>query len=44
MLGWGGAYPDFIKAVIDVDSHHYNIFDLSRVSSSSVVSCLSDLF
>ncbi|GME55558.1 Thioesterase [Neofusicoccum parvum] len=31
VLGWAGAYPDFIKAVIDVDSHHYNIFDLARV-------------
>ncbi|KAH7042809.1 Alpha/Beta hydrolase protein [Macrophomina phaseolina] len=33
MLGWGGTYPDFIKAVLDVDSHHYNIFDLSRVKT-----------
>ncbi|KAG5974907.1 hypothetical protein E4U55_007971 [Claviceps digitariae] len=27
LLGWEGQYPDFIKAVIDVDADHYNIFD-----------------
>lgn len=30
-LGWLGRYPDFIKAVLEVDSDHYNIFGLARV-------------
>lgn len=35
LLGWEGKYPDFIKAVIDVDTDHYSIFnreDLDKVS------------
>lgn len=31
MLNWDTNYPEFIKAVIDVESHHYNIFDLKKV-------------
>lgn len=31
MLGWDENYPEFIKAVVDVDSHHFNIFDFSKV-------------
>lgn len=27
LLGWQGSYPDFIKATIDVDADHYNVFD-----------------
>ncbi|KAK5988949.1 putative thioesterase TR09 [Cladobotryum mycophilum] len=27
LLGWEDKYPDFIKAVIDFDSDHYNMFD-----------------
>lgn len=34
MLGWDESYLEFIKAVIDVDSHHYNIFDFSNVCRS----------
>lgn len=34
MLGWDENYLEFIKAVIDVDSNHYNIFEFSKVSSS----------
>lgn len=33
MLNWETNYPEFIKAVIDVESHHYNIFDLKKVST-----------
>ncbi|KAH7042807.1 esterase-like protein [Macrophomina phaseolina] len=31
VLGWDGRHPEFIKAVFDVDSHHYNIFDFKKV-------------
>lgn len=27
LLGWEARYPSFIKAVIDVDADHYNLFD-----------------
>lgn len=27
LLGWEGNHADFIKAVIDVDADHYNVFD-----------------
>ena len=27
LLGWEGRHADFIKAVIDVDADHYNVFD-----------------
>ena len=27
LLGWGGRYPDFIKAVIDFDNNHFDMFD-----------------
>lgn len=27
LLGWEGRYPNFIRAVVDVDAHHYNMFD-----------------
>lgn len=27
LLGWEGNYPDFIRAVIDVDDDHYRVFD-----------------
>ncbi|KAG8410084.1 hypothetical protein J3458_019152 [Metarhizium acridum] len=27
LLGWEARYPEFIKAVIDVDADHYNLFD-----------------
>lgn len=30
-LGWDENYPEFIKAVIDVDSHHYGILELNQV-------------
>lgn len=26
LLGWEGTYPDFLKAIIDVDDDHYGIF------------------
>lgn len=31
LLRWDGSYPSFIKAVIDVDTTHYGIFDPSHV-------------
>ena len=31
LLGWDENYPEFIKAVIDLDAHHYNIFDIDKV-------------
>ncbi|KAI6784865.1 uncharacterized protein J7T54_007959 [Emericellopsis cladophorae] len=27
LLGWGGRYPDFIKATYDIESAHFDIFD-----------------
>lgn len=27
LLGWEGRHPEFFKAVIDVDTDHYNLFD-----------------
>ncbi len=34
MLGWDGNHPDFIKAVIEVDADHFNIFHLATVRLS----------
>jgi len=31
MLGWDGNYPDFIKAVIDVDSDHFGMFGFDKI-------------
>jgi hypothetical protein len=33
LLGWDERYPEFIKAVIDLESHHYNIFEYQKVST-----------
>ncbi|RYP90231.1 hypothetical protein DL770_003652 [Monosporascus sp. CRB-9-2] len=30
LLGWEGNYPDFLKAVIDVDDDHFSIFDANN--------------
>lgn len=43
-LGWNEYYPEFIKAVIDVDAHHYNLFeykrdDFSKVCQSYSIGC-----
>lgn len=27
LLGWGGRYPDFVKATLDIDSAHFDMFD-----------------
>lgn len=27
LLGWESRYPEFIKAVIDIDAEHYTVFD-----------------
>ncbi|KAF6834479.1 thioesterase domain-containing protein [Colletotrichum plurivorum] len=33
VLGWeSGDHVEFIKAVIEADAHHYNVFDLSKIS------------
>ena len=32
LLGWDGNYPNFIKAAIDTDTHHFNIFESPNVS------------
>lgn len=32
LLGWEGRHQSFIKAVIDVDKHHFNVFQPSNVS------------
>lgn len=34
VLGWDGNYPDFIKAVIDVDSDHFGMFGFDKVRAS----------
>jgi pimeloyl-ACP methyl ester carboxylesterase len=34
MLGWEGRYPDFIQAVIDTGSNHYNVFE--RTDSAKI--------
>lgn len=31
ILGWDGNYPDFIKAVIEADAQHFNIFEFGKV-------------
>ncbi|KAL4982160.1 Alpha/Beta hydrolase protein [Aspergillus falconensis] len=31
LLGWDGRYPDFIKAVVETDAHHFNVFEFSKV-------------
>jgi hypothetical protein len=38
LLGWDGRYPDFIKAVIVADAHHFNIFEFSKVIGFSCAS------
>lgn len=30
LLGWEGSYPDFIKATLDVDTAHFDMFDKSN--------------
>lgn len=30
-LGWDGRYPNFIRAVIDTEAHHLDVFKLSKV-------------
>lgn len=35
LLGWEGRHQSFIKAVVDVDSHHFNVLDVSHVSRIS---------
>lgn len=30
LLGWEGSYPDYIKATIDVDTGHFDMFDKSN--------------
>jgi hypothetical protein len=34
LLGWNRNHPGFIKAVLDLDAHHYSIFELAQVSAS----------
>ena len=34
LLGWDERYPEFIKVVIDLESHHYNIFERRKVCAS----------
>ncbi|RYO80559.1 hypothetical protein DL764_009886 [Monosporascus ibericus] len=36
LLGWAtGGYPEFIKLVIDLDAHHYDMFALARVDATT---------
>ncbi|KAL1297536.1 hypothetical protein AAFC00_006108 [Neodothiora populina] len=35
VLGWDENYPEFIKAVIDVDAHHYNLFEFERIDAQT---------
>jgi hypothetical protein len=35
LLGWGGRYPDFIKAVIDFDNNHFDMFDKMNFEQAS---------
>ncbi|KAK2062294.1 hypothetical protein LY76DRAFT_613801 [Colletotrichum caudatum] len=32
LLGWEGHHPEFIKAVIEADAHHYNIFRFPNIT------------
>jgi hypothetical protein len=32
LLGWEGNHPSFIKASFDVNSHHFDLFDMRKVS------------
>ncbi|KAK2755920.1 putative secondary metabolism biosynthetic enzyme [Arachnomyces sp. PD_36] len=43
LLGWEGRYPDFIKAVIDVDAEHYTLFDhVDEAKMSSLTAQLNE--
>ncbi|KHN99804.1 Esterase-like protein [Metarhizium album ARSEF 1941] len=37
LLGWEARHPDFIKAVIDVDADHYNLFDRTNTTGLETV-------
>ncbi|TWU75829.1 hypothetical protein ED733_004870 [Metarhizium rileyi] len=37
LLGWEARYPDFIKAVIDVNADHYNLFDRTNTAGMEKV-------
>lgn len=40
LLGWERNYPDYIKATIDVDADHYNIFERTQMAKvSATQSC-----
>jgi hypothetical protein len=32
LLGWEGNHPSFIKASFDVNSHHFDLFDMRKAS------------
>ncbi|EGY23188.1 Amt4 [Verticillium dahliae VdLs.17] len=34
-LGWGKYHPGFIGEVLDVDGHHYGLFDWARLSATT---------
>ncbi|KZL81653.1 esterase-like protein [Colletotrichum incanum] len=36
LLGWEGNHVEFIKAVIEADAHHFNIFQFSNVSTGLI--------
>ena len=42
LIGWEGRHPDFIKAVIEFDSHHYNVFD--KYDDAKVSDSLPSIF
>ncbi|KAL0936941.1 Polyketide synthase PksR [Colletotrichum truncatum] len=32
LLGWEGNHPEFLKAVIEADAHHFNVFQFSNIT------------
>lgn len=36
LLGWAGKYPDFIRAVADLQGHHYALFEVDKVRDMSL--------
>lgn len=45
LLGWDRNYPDFVKAVFETDSHHYEMFEFSQIANTTdaVISSLEVL-
>lgn len=43
LLGWENGHPGFIKAVVEVDADHYNIFDINDISKVRILCSVLDV-